>query len=245
MAHYYLWKMHENDEFKYQMLNAFWMMCIMSSVSQERTYQEYVKMSEEYQEARIEFAKQLSAIMPEKINGNKNGQFGKHWYYDPLTNESHRYVDGKQPVGWILGRKYKDRDAFIKAVSNANKKRAFRVKGNYIRIYNPTTDEERFIDKNLTIPTGFEHRGKPMSTSAKKKLSAFYKKNNEQNIAPKRIEELRPQYAYYLQNGWEAFQKQYDYQKSRVNFLQLCKRYLPEYSSRQGARTDLKSSGGR
>ena len=95
MVHYYLWKMHENDEFRYQMLNAFWMMCIASSSNQDRTYQEFVKMSEEYQEARIQFIKQQKVMMLGKNEGNKNGQFGKHWYYNPLTNESHRYIDGQ------------------------------------------------------------------------------------------------------------------------------------------------------
>ena len=104
MAHYYLWKMHENDEFKYPLLNALWMMCTMGSTFQDRSYQEYVKMSGEYQEARIQFIKQLSDTMSDKVSGSKNGQFGKHWYYDPLTNESHRYVDGQQPIGWKLGR---------------------------------------------------------------------------------------------------------------------------------------------
>lgn len=104
MAHYYLWKIYENDKFGQKLLNAFWMMCIMSSASQERTYQEYVKMSEEYQDARTKFAKQQSETISNKVSANKNGHFGKHWYYDPLTNESHRYVDGKQPNGWILGR---------------------------------------------------------------------------------------------------------------------------------------------
>ena len=104
MAHYYLWKIHEHDKFRYQMLNAFWMMCVISSTYQERTYQEYVEMSEEYQEVRIQFAKYISKTIPNKIKGNKNGSFGKHWYYNPLTNESHPYIDGQQPNGWILGR---------------------------------------------------------------------------------------------------------------------------------------------
>lgn len=244
MAHYYLWKMHENDEFKYEMLNAFWMMCVMSSASNERSYQEYVKMSEEYQEARIKLVKQLSETMPSKVSGNKNGQFGKHWYYNPLTNESHQYVDGQQPIGWILGRKYKDRDAFVKAVSTANKKRGKRLKNKQIRIYNPSTGEERFYDKTLPIPNGFERRAKPMSEAAKQKLHDYHKLAAKQR-ALKRIEELRPMYAFYLQNGWSKFKEHYQYALSQVNFVQLCKRYLPEYASQQGARTDLKSSGGR
>lgn len=33
MAHYYLWKIHENDEFRHQTLCAFWNMCVMDSPS--------------------------------------------------------------------------------------------------------------------------------------------------------------------------------------------------------------------
>lgn len=234
MAHYYLWKMHENDEFKYQTLNAFWMMCVMSSASQERTYQEYVKMSIEYQEAKIQFAKYLSKLIPKKVTGDKNGQFGKHWYYNPLTNESHRYVGGQQPIGWILGRRYKDKDAFVKAVSKANQQKAQQIVGKVIRIYNPSTDEEKFIDKSLPIPNGFERRGKPMSSEAKQHLHEYYEKQNIEVIAPKRIEELRPQYAYYLQNGWKKFKEHYNYPYSQANFVQACKQYLPEYKSNQG-----------
>lgn len=107
MAHYFLWKMHENDEFKYQLLQAFWMMCTMSSSNQDRTYQEFIKMSEEYQQARIEFAKHCSETIAEKIKGEKNGAYGKHWYHDPLTNKIGMFVEGQQPSNWVLGKTQK------------------------------------------------------------------------------------------------------------------------------------------
>lgn len=236
MAHYYLWKIHENDEYKYKLLNAFWMMCVASSKTNERTYQQYVEMSEQYQEARIQFAKFVSNNISIKISSNKNGQYGKHWYYNPLTNESKPYISGKQPVGWILGRKYKDHLAFQQAVSKSNQRRAKQIKGNIIRIYNPLTNEERFINKETIIPEGFEHRGKPLSDLIKTKISLFHKKNSEDNIIPKRIKELRPMYSYYLQYGWNKFKEYYNYESSRTNFLQLCKRYLSEYSSRKNSR---------
>ena len=171
MAHYYLWKMHENDEFKCQMLNAFWMMCIMSSSSQERTYQEYIKMSQEYQEARIQFAKYLSTVMPEKVNGSKNGQFGKHWYYDPLTNESHPYIEGQQPTGWILGKRYKDPKAFKLACKHANQNKCW--------IISVDTTKQKKIDKDIAkqlVATGnwkFGH----LSLSNNAKLNKKIKSN--------------------------------------------------------------------
>lgn len=235
MAHYYLWKIHENDEFRYQALCAFWNMCVMGSSNQDRTYQEFIKMSEEYQQARIEFAKQCSKVMSEKNNGSNNGAYGKHWYYDPLTNKSHMFLEGQQPNGWILGRRYTDRDAFVNAVSAANKKLGKRRKNKVIRLYNPITDEEIFHDKSLPIPNGFERRARPMSENAKRKLHEYYKKNAEV-LAIKRIAELRPQYSYYLQNGWNKFVEKYQYTSSQQNFVMQCKRYLPEYKSRQGKR---------
>lgn len=167
MAHYYLWKIHENDEFGLKLLSAFWMMCIMSSTFQERTYQAYVKMSEEYQEARIKFAKQISETVSNKVKGNKNGHFGKHWYYDPLTNESHRYIDGKQPVGWILGRKClkllgrKLSDQTKKKISDIKKKNSSNrgIKNSQygtMWIHNEKTHETRKIHKTEIIPNGWK-----------------------------------------------------------------------------------------
>ena len=167
MAHYYLWKIHENDEFKHQMLNAFWMMCIASTSNQNRTYQEFIKMSEEYQEARIQFIKQEKVTMLGKNEGNKNGQFGKHWYYDPLTNKSHRYVDGKQPTGWILGRKClkllgkKLSEETKKKISETNKKNGSSIgkkNSQYgtMWIHNEKTHEFKKIHKTDLIPIGWK-----------------------------------------------------------------------------------------
>ena len=163
MAHYYLWKMHENDEFRYQMLNAFWMMCIASSSNQDRTYQEFVKMSEEYQQARIEFATQCSKTMSEKVKGFKNGNYGKHWYYDPVTNESHLYIEGQQPIGWILGKRYKDPEAFKFACLHASQNKCW--------IISIDMTKQKKIDKDIAkqlVATGnwkFGHL--PLSNNAK------------------------------------------------------------------------------
>lgn len=100
MAHYYLWKIHENDEFKYPLLNALWNMCSMSSSKQNRTYLEYIKMSKEYQQIRIEFAKYQSNWM----STNKNPMHGRHWYYDPITLVTKPFIENKQPAGWLLGK---------------------------------------------------------------------------------------------------------------------------------------------
>ena len=62
---------------------------------------------------------------------------------------------------------------------------------------------------------GFKRRGKPMNEKSKQKIKDFYKKNNEENIAPKRIKELRPMYQYYLKHGWKEFKEYFAYPYSQ------------------------------
>lgn len=41
-------------------------------------------------------------------SGSKNSQFGKTWYYNPITNESKSFKSNTPiPIGWIKGRKLK------------------------------------------------------------------------------------------------------------------------------------------
>lgn len=37
--------------------------------------------------------------------GEKHSQYGKHWWHDPVTGESHPFHDNEVPQGWIRGRK--------------------------------------------------------------------------------------------------------------------------------------------
>lgn len=227
MAHYYLWKIHENDEFRHQTLCAFWNMCVMDSPSQERTYQEYVNMSKEYQEARIQFAKYLSETMPSKVNGDKNGMRKLKWIKNPSTHEAKTWPkDMPLPDGWTYGRYQNTTEKIMKS----RKKFISSVSGKR-QIYNPSIGKLMYIGKNDPIPEGFRIGGKPMSDAAKQCRHQFYLKNTKEVIAPKRINELRPQYKFYCQNGWKIFQEKYNYQKTRPNFLQMCRTYLPEYRS--------------
>lgn len=36
--------------------------------------------------------------------GEKNSQYGKHWWHDPITGESHPFHDDEVPQGWVRGR---------------------------------------------------------------------------------------------------------------------------------------------
>lgn len=39
--------------------------------------------------------------------GEKNSQYGKHWWMNPETGESHSFYDGDAPHGWVRGRRCK------------------------------------------------------------------------------------------------------------------------------------------
>lgn len=36
--------------------------------------------------------------------GDKNGSFGKPWYYDPVSSKAGKFKCGEQPQGWLVGR---------------------------------------------------------------------------------------------------------------------------------------------
>lgn len=229
MAHYYLWKMHENDEFKYQLLNAFWMMCTMNSTSQDRSYQEYVKMSEEYQEARIQFAKYVSKTVPDKLRGNNNGMCKFMWIRNPETKEFKVYPRNMPiPLGWEAGLFLKKTDK----VKNALKKFAQSTKGKR-KICNIETNEVRLIDKDAPLPEGYRYGARKLSAAERKKCAEVREKQRQQ-LLPKKIAQLRPMYAFYLQNGWSKTVEKFNYKYTLANFSMQCKAYLPEYSSHQG-----------
>lgn len=59
----------------------------------------------------------VSAKISEKVSGLNNGAFGTHIYVDPLTDtlpasnilNKNRFIEGKQPSGWITVSEWKDR----------------------------------------------------------------------------------------------------------------------------------------
>lgn len=37
--------------------------------------------------------------------GKISSERGKRWYHDPIVGKSNRFIEGQQPIGWVLGRK--------------------------------------------------------------------------------------------------------------------------------------------
>lgn len=230
MAHVYLWIIHHDDEFHDQMTAALMNMHNGTIHGSRKEIREFILMSKDYQQAREEFGK-IASILLSKVNkGKKNSNYGKHWIRNPQTKES-KLISSNEvlPIGWEYGN-YKNITNKVKAQL---KKFSQSSKGK-MQIYNPITKERKHISKNDQIPEGFEKRGRPLKEQDKQKIKNFYKKNNEENIAPKRRLELRPMYAYYIENGWKKFKEHFNYQYSQPNFVGLCKRYLPEFKSNQG-----------
>ena len=105
MAHVYLWIIHHEDEFHYQTMCALNMMVKGTLTGNKKELRDFILLSEEYQKAREEYAQFTSETIGSKISGEKNGAFGKHWYYDPVTLKNFTFFEGQQPNGWIKGRK--------------------------------------------------------------------------------------------------------------------------------------------
>lgn len=116
MAHVYLWIIHHEDEFHYSTMCALNMMVKGTLDGSRKELRDFILLSEEYQKAREEYAQFTSETIGKKISGEKNGSYGKHWYYDPITLETGKYNDEQKPFGWIKGRVFKNKDdlSFIK-----------------------------------------------------------------------------------------------------------------------------------
>lgn len=104
MAHVYLWIIHHDDEFHDQMTAALMNMHKGTKNGIRKELREFILMSEDYQQAREEFGKIASKILSEANKGEKNSQFGKHWYKDPNSKQCSLFNEGEQPNGWIRGK---------------------------------------------------------------------------------------------------------------------------------------------
>lgn len=227
IAHVYLYVIHRNTEYHNYVVCALNNMIKGTKSGLRSELREFILASEEYQLAKEDFAKIFSKKSSKINKGKNNPMYGKHWYYNPETNESKAFVKDQQPTGWIKGLDPIHSEKYRKNLPHNT------VQGK-IQIYNSSTDILRFIFPNEPIPEGFRKGGKPLSTTRKQKLSEFYKQKQINEITPSKILELRPQYEYYQKYGWKKFKEHYSYKYTQQNFLGLCKRYLSEYTSRQG-----------
>ena len=115
-------------------------------------------------------ARQLNPLI-----GEKNGMHGKHWYYNPETNESKPFVENEQSNGWILG---------LDPITSKNISKRLPHKNTLgkIKIYNSSTDTICYILPDEPMPEGFRKGGRPLSTTGKQKISEFYKQKQRKNI---------------------------------------------------------------
>lgn len=227
MAHVYLWIIHHNDEFHDKMTYALVNMCNGSISSSRKDIRDFILMSEDYQKAKEELGK----IASDRNKGENNPMSGKIWVKNNATKE--QMVISKDediPDNWELGRFYVETD---KTKTQLEKFKT--INKGKIKVYNKDTNELRYIDEDVDVPNGFERRGRPSSEESKQKLKDFCEENRKK-IKRRRILELRPMYEFYCKNGWKTFKEHFSYRYSQENFVQLCRRYLPEFKSMQGKR---------
>lgn len=143
MAHVYLWIIHHDDKFHYQVTYALNMMINGTLNGSRRELRDFILASEEYQKAKEECAQFISETISPKITGEKNGMFGKSVYHDPITFTTGVFINGKQPEGWIKGNIYKDKQSFKNKVS-ANSK-------DTIWIRKKDQSQQKHIKKDLAI----------------------------------------------------------------------------------------------
>lgn len=84
--------------------------------------------------------------------GEKNSQYGKHWWMNPETGESHSFHDDEVPEGWVRGRQLSE--AALQNILESNKRHPHK---RFMWITNGT--ENKQIDRDSTIPNGWV-RGK-------------------------------------------------------------------------------------
>ena len=89
VAHQLLVKIHNN----YSLVHAAVMMTSTSSLTSGRKNKLYGWLRRRLQ------------IAAKQRTGDKNGSYGRSWYYDPMTLNSSKFADNEVPEGWIKGRK--------------------------------------------------------------------------------------------------------------------------------------------
>ena len=166
MAHVYLWIIHHDDEYHSQTTYALSNMIKGTLNGSRSDLRSFILESEEYQKAKEECAILKSQTMGSKIRGENNGSYGKHWYYNPTTLESHLYLDSDIPEGWIKGRPFSEEFA----------KKIAKIVQNRIWIHSIDNTQQKFITKEdgeKLIESGLWTYGHLKYTEETKKLKYF------------------------------------------------------------------------
>ena len=137
MAHVYLWIIHHDDEYHSQTTYALSNMIKGTLNGSRSDLRSFILESEEYQKAKEECAILNSHTIGSKIKGMNNGSYGKHWYYNPTTLESHLFSESDIPDGWIKGRPFSKE--FGEKISKIVKNRVW--------IHSIDNTQQKFINK--------------------------------------------------------------------------------------------------
>ena len=236
MAHVYLWIIHHDDQFHDQMMFALLMMSSCQSRNNDRSYIEYIKQSEEYQQVREEHAKWNSTNLPDKVCGKKNGSYRKHWYKDPNSLNDGMFCEGCQPKDWIRGHYQHQTKKFLEAL----KKFAYSTKGKK-QIHNPVTGERRYKLPDEPLLEGFVNYAPKRTNEEKQQISKTLKDKttNNSEYRKKQYEYYYPMYMRYCEVGFEQMKFEFGYPFSQQNFVMQCKCYIPEFVSTRGKRRKL------
>lgn len=232
MAHVYLWIIHHDDEFHDVMLCALINMQKGINKGFRKNIQEFILMSEDYQQAKEEFGKFCSYMFSKLNMHEKNYNYGKSWYYNPETNESKTFIAGHQPNGWKLGRKMKNVKDFSQKMSNSNKNRKW-----ISNIYDNTL---KLVPKDIAIQLVHTNEWKFGYSNFEKekrsiKMQQYRQQHQQQYIENKKkfeqqkYIELKPLYEEFIENEFEGVVKKFNYKHTRNNLIMAFKKYIPEY----------------
>lgn len=138
--------------------------------------------------------------------GKKNSQYGKMWICNDKTHESRSIFKTDQiPEGWRKG-KYRSTQTLEE----------YQLRQSLL---------EQILAINPTYSSISQHTS---IKRLKKILNKYHEQIQTKNTL---IEKLTEQYNFYKKFGWNAFVKKYNYQYTCANFLQMCKKYVKNYSS--------------
>lgn len=152
-------------------------------------------------------------------SGNTNSQYGKHWWTNPETGESHSFRNENVPNGWIRGRRCTFSESGIKHIKDASR---IRAEKNLIWFTNGVKNIR--LPKNADNPIGYR-RGFTMKTPSKSSRT-YHTDSKRQRNHEKILSVLREQYQFWITHTWKEFVERFDYKFSRANFIQNCKRHL-------------------
>lgn len=185
----------------------------------------YIKNPNSFGMSGKHHSEKTKKILSKNKIGSNNPNYGKHWYWNPNTNEERSfYKNEKIPNGWIKGR-YISEEQILKNSGNNN----FMAKnrGYFHWYWNPETNEYKFLDSRKEIPNGFILKGLPMKESTKLKRIEISKQKHKE-LTEKYYLILKPMFDVYYSEGFKAVVEKFHYNKTYNALNQAFKKYMPE-----------------